>query len=590
MAEFVEYRMERTLPEYEQMRILNLFTHEEILKMKKARENFEYRCTQPSRDIKDFVEYIKYERSVIGLTKQRSKLYKLTQNHTIATLIAGRMKQLYAQALSKFPHNLRFWDEYIKFLQQFKFTKDIPATFDHMLQFHSDKADVWIRAILWEYNENYSHERVKGLLLRAQHLHPESQKLYLTFFQIELENKREADESLALQHAQIVYTNGKKTFTNVTFYIEMLNIVDKFSYANSIQHMIMNDLREMFQHEEIMWHTLAQRELNDLSTDQFIKLENEDNAMDEDSSRLTAVQHSQRKRIEKCVEIYQEAVQVVNTAKMWTYYINAMLALNNDTSSAVTQIGLKRFSLSQAFEGANNSNQMSETHYLQYIELLYSNNPKDENIEQVLQKATKMFGTSESIWLQYLRYYIQANNFKKLKEIFKTAKLRLGATNGSEVWELYLIYLKSVQSNEANSEFERLISEVACQPHRSFNVLKAHILELLATTVSMKRARKTYLLFIKHFPSCYEVHEMMAELEAKQLKRDLDSERHCLEMLILNFGKTRTDVWLRYMRFERNVGEPKNVGRLHKSALATLKPELLDEFSAMYNFFSNGDV
>lgn len=102
--------------------------------MKKARENFEYRCTQPSRDIKDFVEYIKYERSVIGLTKQRTKLHKLTQNHTIAALIANRMKQLYDQALSKFPHNLRFWDEYIKFLQQFKYTKDIPSTFDRMLQ------------------------------------------------------------------------------------------------------------------------------------------------------------------------------------------------------------------------------------------------------------------------------------------------------------------------------------------------------------------------------------------------------------------------------------------------------------------------
>lgn len=357
---------------------------------------------------------------------------------------------------------------------------------------------------------------MKGLLLRAQHIHSESQKLCLTFFQIELENKREADESLALQHAQIVYTNGKKTFTNVTFYIEMLNIVDKFSYANSIQQMILHDLREMFQHEELMWHTLAQRELTGVSTNQIIKLENEGNLMNEDV--LSAAQHAHRKRIEKCVEIYQEAVQVVNTVKMWSYYINAMLALNDDKSVPATLIGLKRFSLSQAFEAASNSNQMSETHYLQYIELLYSSNPKDEIIEQVFQKATKMYGTSESIWLQYLRYYIQANNFKKLKEIFKTAKLRLGATAGADVWELYLIYLKSIPGNEANSEFERLISEIACQPHQNFNVLKAHILELLATTISIKRARKTYQLFINHFPSCYEAHEMMAELEAKQVK------------------------------------------------------------------------
>lgn len=394
---------------------------------------------------------------------------------------------------------------------------------------------------------------MKGLLLRAQQLHPESQKLCLTFFQIELENKREADESLALQHAQIVYTNGKKTFTNVTFFIDMLNIVDKFSYANSIQQMILHDLREMFQHEEIMWHTLAQRELNGLSTNQFIKLENDGNAMNEDM--LSA----HRKRIEKCVEIYQEAVQVVSTAKIWSYYINAMLALNEDKTIVTTLVGLKRFCLSQAFEGANNSNQMSETHYLQYIELLYSSNPKDEHIEQVFQKATKLYGTSENIWLQYLRYYIQANNFKKLKDIFKTAKLQLGATMGAEVWELYLIYLKYVQSNEANSEFERLILELACQPHANFNVLKAHILELLATTVSMKRARKTYQLFIKHFPSCYEVHEMMAELEAKQVKiKQIFSKDFKLKMLFFRFFHSFPLI-LAETRFRFGATLPRNV-------------------------------
>lgn len=108
--------------------------------MKKARENFEYRCAQPSRDIKDFIEYIKYERIIIGLTKQRTKLHKLTQNHTIGALIANRMKQLYDQSLSKFPNNLRFWDEYIKFLQQFKYTKDIPSTFDRMLRVRPSKS------------------------------------------------------------------------------------------------------------------------------------------------------------------------------------------------------------------------------------------------------------------------------------------------------------------------------------------------------------------------------------------------------------------------------------------------------------------
>lgn len=56
------------------------------------------------------------------------------------------------------------------------------------------------------------------------------------------------------------------------------------------------------------------------------------------------------------------------------------------------------------------------------------------------------------------------------------------------------------------------------------------------------------------------------------------------------FGKTRTDVWIRFMRFERFAGDPKNVAKIHKSAIANLKPELLDDFGALYNFFLNGVV
>lgn len=106
--------------------------------MKKTRENFEYKISQPSRVIKDYVEYIKYERGLMATVRERIKQNKVTTNHTILTLIADRMKQLYAQALSKFTQNIRFWDEYIKFLQTFKYTKDISTTFDRMLQVYID--------------------------------------------------------------------------------------------------------------------------------------------------------------------------------------------------------------------------------------------------------------------------------------------------------------------------------------------------------------------------------------------------------------------------------------------------------------------
>lgn len=69
------------------------------------------------------------------------------------------------------------------------------------------------------------------------------------------------------------------------------------------------------------------------------------------------------------------------------------------------------------------------------------------------------------------------------------------------------------------------------------------------------------------------------------MKRDADCERRCLYMFTLNFGKTRPEVWIRSMSFERDAGDPKNISKLHKNALDTLKPELLDEFSAVYIAF-----
>lgn len=219
---------------------------------------------------------------------------------------------------------------------------------------------------------------------------------------------------------------------------------------------------------------------------------------------------------------------------MWNYYINAMLDLNSDLS---TQSSLKRFSLRRAFEGANQTNYMSEDHYLQYIELLYSNNTKDDNIEKVLHKATKVYENSPRIWLLCMRYFIQENSFEKVQEIFKVAKRVLGA-RGAELWQLYVMYLKSCCISVEHTEFDRFIVELSRQRFDSFNILKAHMLEMLAATTTMKRVRKTYGLFIKRYSLCYEVHEMMAELEAKQVKIKRQFSLFSLEAIKIQITET----------------------------------------------------
>lgn len=104
-------------------------------KIKKSREGFEQKIAQSTRTIKDFVDYIKYERSLLGIIKERMKQNNIavTSDHALIQIVSDHMKELYTQALSIFTQNIRFWDEYIKFLQTFKNKEDISSAFDRML-------------------------------------------------------------------------------------------------------------------------------------------------------------------------------------------------------------------------------------------------------------------------------------------------------------------------------------------------------------------------------------------------------------------------------------------------------------------------
>lgn len=102
--------------------------------MKKTSGSFESKIRQPSAVIKEYVEYIKFQQTLIGSIKQRTKDKKSAAAPTILSLIADRIKVIYSQALLKFPTNLRFWDEYIKFLQALKLKEDISSAFGQMLQ------------------------------------------------------------------------------------------------------------------------------------------------------------------------------------------------------------------------------------------------------------------------------------------------------------------------------------------------------------------------------------------------------------------------------------------------------------------------
>lgn len=198
-----------------------------------------------------------------------------------------------------------------------------------------------------------------------------------------------------------------------------------------------------------------------------------------------------------------------------------MTELYGDSS---TQTEIKRCALLKAFAGACEFNHLTEENYIQYIELSYETNPSDENIERIIQKATNSQPRSLPIWLLCMRYYIQQNNFKKVRETFRTSKDSLGK-NGVEIWELYMMYVKSCGNPNAKAEFNRFVTDLSRQHHPAYDKLKANILEMLASSAGMKKVREAYELFTRHYPVCDEVHGMMTNLESRQVKSRGSVER-----------------------------------------------------------------
>lgn len=156
--------------------------------------------------------------------------------------------------------------------------------------------------------------------MRAQQQLPEAQKLYTIGFRIELENKCKLDELDVVQRAEALYASSRvQKFTNAEFYIEMLEIIDKFSYAHAIQQHILDDMQDMCPHAEIRWHTLAQRELKGLSSkincavdfSGLIKMECDDAENNKNTGFEVKFENTNAKRIESCIKTYEDAVKDV---------------------------------------------------------------------------------------------------------------------------------------------------------------------------------------------------------------------------------------------------------------------------------------
>uniref|UniRef100_A0A0K8SC87 U3 small nucleolar RNA-associated protein 6 n=1 Tax=Lygus hesperus TaxID=30085 RepID=A0A0K8SC87_LYGHE len=390
MAEYVQINLEYMLPELETMEKIELFNKDEVRRIIKKRKEYEYKLQRGAKFKEDLLNYIRYEWDLLVVIKNKTladKSYAPKRNN-VAHSVSQHIQKLFTDALRRFGSDVKVWLSYIDFCVQLHLFPAMSQSLEKMLQLHPDKPQLFVTAAQTEYNILGSMDRARMFFLNGIRFHKESELLYRESFSMELahvrnlrkKNKKEEisddDPVMNGRLAELIYESSLMNIRSIELISDLYAISKKYPFVNKLSDRIFNDIQEKFKDKELRWDIVAR-----------YKLENPP----EDSTAKDAVR--------ECIAVYQEAVKVLNTFEMWSYYVETMLELNEDHTY------LKNFKtncLMEAFLEAHSAEKLKEEYYLKWASRLDGDNDKEKR-RDVLKSGAGKCPSSVQLWEEYFK-------------------------------------------------------------------------------------------------------------------------------------------------------------------------------------------
>lgn len=333
-----------------------------------------------------------------------------------------------------------------------------------------------------------------------------------------------AERQLALDRAVLLYRNNRSKISNISYYIKLLEKCEEPQYVNCtvlLQKEIIDDILKYFCTEAKVWDYLAQRELKgyhmidlqEITSRKVAELQNSQTTQTEDENNPLAKgevwkKRSLKTRIELGFRVYEKAVDAVPTEAMWSYFINAMLDLNQDIHQ---EADLKRYCLAKAFHLGHQSKLMSVEHYQSCVEMLLKSPNGIVHAEKLLKEALEI-NRNEKLYELWMLAYAETNDESKFYEIFCKANKELGTQRCVSIWQLALKYYKKYHEEHAKKLAE-ILKEAAKQIHPEFGQFRAYYLEYTMSSESLPKTRELYTELCQFPPHCLELHKKMADIE-----------------------------------------------------------------------------
>ncbi|KAL7078342.1 hypothetical protein ACQ4LE_001946 [Meloidogyne hapla] len=186
MAEFVEKSLEELLPVFEQLKLVQLFSPDEVCDFIKNCRDFEYKLCKQTKVAKDFLAYTKYLEEKLNLiVKRRKELNFLHRYNEIDRPLKNKCAHLYRICAARFK-KMKYHDKEISFLHNAKMFKLCSQAYTRLLQIYAHLPENHLRAARFEFFDNNSAENARTLILMGLRKFPQFIPLWVTHFEIEL--------------------------------------------------------------------------------------------------------------------------------------------------------------------------------------------------------------------------------------------------------------------------------------------------------------------------------------------------------------------------------------------------------------------
>jgi U3 small nucleolar RNA-associated protein 6 len=552
MAGATEFRNEQFIKQYEHIKKLELLNDEELTSVKRKRSSFEM-SIKNSPELKNYLDYIKYEIALMRRLKQRDSSDKHGYNaQALDKSVAYHIKDLFRMALKKFQANRKLWEHYLAFSKQ-KFSNFVTPIYREMLTYHHESED-YIEAARYEMSKN-NHTVASNLLIQAMgRLKEPSNELVIVYIECSLnqgldeDQDDEAKEAAKLQATKF-FDKFLKTSEDVTIVkslCDLLKRVQHFTYAMDFQNYVLKHLTETYTDRADVWDLVATRHFAGLITEEDSSEETKETEETEKTEKIPR-KIPLEERLLSSINVYEEALELVAEAEkpvMFEFYINKMLELDMDSTFSDWCLKVVRRALGSAMHKGLEERNLSETHFICFLKLRMLNMDKDPAVvEAMIETGALLYPKSMELNELAIKYFLKVKNYEALSRHFQRAIQH----NERESIELYsfLCGIFVNDPNEKDKAKSAMLDAINSSNKQVSEKFQPYYIEYLALTENIQSAREAFTTLTKTKTInslSLKFFDVMIKLEDEELEPDTKTICRLFEQAAEHFGSDNPQV------------------------------------------------